>query len=130
MDIDEFINARLDVMLAHPLRWGGAEAFELQVLLLLELQRLLRDPASRHQGPREHVAEYTAFLQTAWEDLGPRPLSAVTSDLGEIARELSRFRAATSEPDVASPDGPAPSAPEDLGRDVVVGPDSSMPRAA
>lgn len=89
MGILEFIDARLDAMLAHPLAWGGAESFELQVLLLLELRFFLDDPAA----PRSLTAAYSEFLRASRPDLGARPLSAATEDCEDIAKMLARFRA-------------------------------------
>jgi len=84
----EFVNGRLDAMLTHPLNWGGAEAFELQVLLLLELREFLRNPNS----PSSHLERYSAFLRASHSDLGPRPLSAVSDDIETIAQLLGQFR--------------------------------------
>jgi hypothetical protein len=66
--------------------WGSCEAYELQVLLLLELRFF--------PGHREKLTElYVAFLSPLYPDLGSRPLSALQRvDLGRIARILTAFR--------------------------------------
>lgn len=135
MDIADYIEQRLDQMLARPLNWGGAEAFELQVLLLLELRDVLRAASVGSVSLRAHLDRYTTFLRTRRSDLGPRPLSAVTDDLELIARLLEEFRTLDGSLQhvrtSADPENDVPSAPTNLGLDVSVDPiDPTMPRAA
>lgn len=131
MDVAEFLDARLDAMLAHPLNWGGAEAFELQVLLLLELRQFLRRPSAPAPSLRTHLDAYSSFLRGRWPDLGPRPLSAISDDVEVIAQGLDEFRATQDRSGSTTLSGPAPSAPEQLGTDVAVTPDTSTkPRVA
>lgn len=66
--------------------WGSCEAYELQVLLLLELRFF--------PGGRQALTKlYTAFLSPLYPELGARPLSVLQRvDLGRIARILTAFR--------------------------------------
>lgn len=95
MTITNFIDERLDLMLAHPEHWGGAEAFESQVLLLLELQEVVRanTDVSSQNSLRQLLDGYVAFLRPLFPDLGPRPLSSVLNDQFVIATALEQFRA-------------------------------------
>lgn len=131
MDVAEFIDARLDAMLAHPLNWGGAEAFELQVLLLLELRQFLRQPLPPSKSLRTHLDGYSSFIRERRPDMGPQPLSAVTDDIEAIARELDDFRAALAVSTESAPPVATPSAPDSLGLDVEVTSEApTKPRAA
>jgi hypothetical protein len=131
MVIAEFIDARLDEMLSHPLNWGGAEAFELQVLLLLELRQFLRGGSAPSPSLRTHLDAYSSFLRMRFPALGPRPLSAVSSDAEEIARHLEEFRASLSVPGEGPSVASAPPAPDSLGIDVeVTAEEPTKPRAA
>lgn len=73
--------ARIDAMLAHPHYWGGAEAYELQLLLAMEFAE-----------ERNVQQDYSVFLAGTRPEVGARPLSAVTSDLEEIASAMRDFR--------------------------------------
>ena len=131
MDIIEFIESRLDAMLSHPLNWGGAEAYELQVLLLLELRQFARTPATTPSiSLRLHLDAYSKFLRLSRPELGPRPLSAVSDDVESIAQRMQEFSASLTPTTIPSTiDFPA--APETLGEDVeVVAYQPTKPRAA
>lgn len=131
MDIAEFIDSRLDAMLSHPLNWGGPEAFELQVLLLLELRQFLRTPSAPSPSLRTHLDTYTGFIRTRRPELGARPLSSVIGDAELIAQYLEEFRASLDVSRQSPSAASAPSAPENLGTDVEVTADEpTMPRAA
>ena len=139
MSISNFVEERLDLMLAHPENWGSAESFELQVLLLLEIRKALDSPVqlSGQHSLRQLLDVYAGFLRPKFPDLGPRPLSAlIPEDLSAIAVALQQFREALS----AAGDGEAsavdvssspPPAPERLGDDVRVDAvTAGMPRKA
>lgn len=130
----DFIDQRLDSMLQHPRFWGDAESFELQAILLLELQAAFHAPRPPQESLRWILDQYYCFLRTLRPDYPPRPLSAVVGeDFDTIARCLQGFRdhlrGATPEP---RGEGEAvPSAPPTLGVDVTVDVvHSRMPRAA
>lgn len=120
MDLAEFIDARLEAMLSHPHTWGGPEAFELQVLLLLELRQFIRNSVTPSASLRNHLDAYSGFLRARHPELGPRPMSAVCEDVEAIAQQLDEFRKLLDVPSVAAPIVRAPSAPENLGTDVEV----------
>lgn len=83
----EVVRNRLEQMLTQPdERWGKAEAYELQVLLLIELEGILRGVLDKEESQRKLVDNYTKFNQRVI------PLSAETRDLAEIADHLTRFR--------------------------------------
>lgn len=86
----ELIDQRLDAMLMHaPEYWGSAEAYELQVLLLLELRYGPHEQAFFMQG-------YSTFLQERRPEVGCRSLAAVESNVGVIAETLHEFRSELS----------------------------------
>ena len=71
--------------------WGGVEAYELQVLLLLEILHV-------HAGGLDLdvlsiALRYVDFLRPRHPELGPRPLSASGYTHEAIAAELRAFRA-------------------------------------
>lgn len=130
MNIEEFIDGRLDAMLAHPEYWGEAEAFEMQVLLLLELRQFLKTPATPSQSLRIQTDLYSEFIRTRHPEVGPRPLSAAGYDANSIANCMEHFRAFSSASNTPSPAEPPPPAPNGLGVDVDVSQDNTtMPRA-
>lgn len=134
--ISDFIDQRLDAMLASPEFWGDAEAFELQVILLLELKTALRAPRPPSESLRWILDEYYRFLRARRPDSPPQPLSAVVGeDFDLIAGLLQGFRehlgAMAARAETAGEDEDVPSAPLQLGTDVAVGVEPSrMPRAA
>lgn len=130
MNIEEFIDGRLDAMLAHPEHWGDAEAFEMQVLLLLELRQFLRAPASPSQSLRMQTDLYSDFLRARYPEVGPRPLSAAGYEASSIAHCMEQFRTFSSGSSTPAPAEPPPAAPDGLGLDVDVSQDNTtMPRA-
>lgn len=90
-DLLSEIEQRLDLMLDKmpPAMWGGPEAYELQVILLLEL--LYRRDSERFMD------RYCRFLADRHPELGPRPLSAVHQDHSVLTTELRAFRAQLEE---------------------------------
>lgn len=134
--ISDFIDQRLDSMLANPEFWGNAEAFELQVILLLEMKAALHAPRASQESLRWILDEYHAFLRARRPGAPPQPLSAVVGeDFGLIAGYLQGFRehlrSVAGPGDVNGEDEDVPSAPPVLGVDVAVGVEHSrMPRAA
>lgn len=138
MNIASFIDERLDLMLAHPEHWGDAEAFESQILLLLEIQEVMRaeTDVSSQTSLRQLLDGYVAFLRPLFPDLGPRPLSSVVEDQRVIASALEQFRARLGVRDRQRSPGNSeapPPAPVELGSDVVVDDDDTkavMPRKA
>lgn len=128
--IEEFIKARLDALLAFPEYWGGAEAFELQALLLLELRQFLRAPLPERESLRTQTDLYSSFLRAGHPGVGSGPLSAAGHDAGTIASCIQRFRAIASASHSSTPT-PPPIAPLALGVDVVVSPQTpTMPRTS
>lgn len=70
--------------------WGGTEAIELQVLLMLEL---LVNEALPDQDPHEWIRDrYLSFIRTAVSG-GPWLLSGRSPDVDSLVAHLSRFRA-------------------------------------
>lgn len=132
MTIAEFVDSRLDMMLAHPNNWGSTEAFELQVLLLLELQMVLRCADVPRDSLRILLDAYASFMRKQRPDLGPRPVSTVLpNDPATISRYLEEFRESLESKLLPEPEESIPTAPTDLGTDIPVDPSSSkMPRAA
>lgn len=89
---DAHLDERLDAMLnLRPKLWGSAEAYELQVLLLLELRftGILHPDAQNSSAMNER---YSSFLRRSFTEACCRPLSAITDDFNLIARLLSAFR--------------------------------------
>jgi hypothetical protein len=86
-----YLDARLDGMLARPRAWGSPEAFELQVLLLLEVRQVVVREAQRTGAVRDR--EYVQFLAERLPEHGCRALSATFSDHETIAEHLRAFRA-------------------------------------
>jgi hypothetical protein len=133
MDIADFIDARLDAMLAHPRQWGDPESFELLALLLLELRQVVlsAEPVSQSQSLRSHLDTYSTFLRQRHPELGARPLSAISEDLELIARSLRDFQIATDAAQHAGAHAASlvPLAPKTLGSDVEVNnPTPTKPR--
>ena len=64
--ISDFIEERLDLMLAHPKNWGTAEAYELQVLLLLEMRLHVDSAHENIDSLRAIQDQYVEFLTSAF----------------------------------------------------------------
>ena len=79
-------------MLAHPDYWGSAEAYELQVLLLLEMELMVLGEVSDRESLQRLQERYAIFLSASHPDIGARPLSAITSETREIGKALREFR--------------------------------------
>jgi hypothetical protein len=124
-DFVDVLDERLDAMLARPGMWGGAEAVELQVLLLLELRIVAMRPAFRNRAMELLKGQYSSFLQRRFPDAGPRMLSALAADPHELASLLEQLRTEVLD-SVAAIDGEmlvgtTPiAAPPSLGEDVVI----------
>lgn len=84
----EFVERRLKEMFIRPGRWGGAEAFEMQVLLLLEIRYVMKSPGDN----RNFVELYSGFLQRESANAGCRAMSASNKDVRQIAQVMKRFR--------------------------------------
>jgi hypothetical protein len=91
----DFIALRLESMLRRPAIWGSDAAVESVVLQLLEMRRLLLDPASRPSNNTSGMMRrYAAFLSRELVDATAEPLAVQlerqdrSSDLGVI---LGRF---------------------------------------
>ena len=112
-----FVEERLDAMLARPKCWGSAEAFETQVLLLLEMREHLSSGLFGQESLRALQDRYNTFMRSKVSELGARPLCAVLTDVNRIAALLTEFRA---QPVHAAPFEPTPVAPQSLGADVDV----------
>lgn len=132
--IDDFVKTRLDQMLTYPENWGGPEAYELQVLLLIEIEMLMANRLAEADSLRLVLDRYSMFLQKELPSLGARPLSTVIDDFEKLSEHLTRFRQSLD--GVSHHDGTSlfeyvgPDAPEGLGSDVAVEPaQTTMPRA-
>lgn len=90
---NNFINERLDSMLTNPTNWGCAEAFEAQVILLLEINEHSQLGLVGQKSIREFQNSYNEFMRTKIPDLGARPLCTIVEDVRKIASLLSEFRA-------------------------------------
>ncbi len=90
--IDDFIRTRLDQMLAYPENWGGPEAYEFQVLLLIEIEMLLANKLVEPDSLRLIFDRYSMFLQKELPTLGVRPLSTVIDDFKKLSEYLTHFR--------------------------------------
>ena len=86
LTLRQAIETKLDHMLeaGRPAMWGSPEAFELQALLLLDLLYPDSEPLAWR---------LCLFLAPRHDELGCRPLSAITSDYDLLTRELRAFRA-------------------------------------
>ncbi len=127
----DFVDERLDRMLERPKNWGAAEAFELQVLLLLEVRRNLEGGPGGQASLIAIHDDYAAFLKAQFPELGPRPLCSITPDVEVIADALKGFRASLTTREAKALPGGIPLAPESLGIDVDVRERiATMPRAA
>ncbi len=136
-NLSDFVDQRLDSMLANPEYWGNAESFELQVILLLEIKTALHAPRAPQESLRWILDQYYSFLRAGRPDSPPQPLSAVVGeDFGLIASCLQGFREHLRAAATAAAEGPGesedvPSAPPVLGVDVAVDIEHpQMPRAA
>lgn len=129
----DFVDERLNAMLQHPDSWGGPEAFELQVLLLLESAQTSFAGRSGQESLVAFQDRYAKFLRRDFPKVGARPLSTITDDVRVIAGALKAFREileAEAEATALAGDS-TPEAPDDLGSDVDVEPlISAMPRKA
>jgi hypothetical protein len=59
----EWIDERLDTLLAHPGQWGQSEAVEMQFLLLIEMRVHSMDPAWEHENQGYVFETYCAYLK-------------------------------------------------------------------
>lgn len=71
----DFIAARLESMFRRPAVWGTNESVEEQVLQLLEIRRLLLDPACPATGTRSLMQRYVRFIATVIPDATPQSLA-------------------------------------------------------
>jgi hypothetical protein len=129
--LTRFLARRFEEMLVHPDCWGSAEAYELQALLLLEMQLVSSRVASEDESLLTLNERYAAFLHAEYPDLGVRPLSAITGDYVAIADSLRKFRDSLVQRVDAGMVSPRPpsEARRHLGRDVQLAKNSTvMPR--
>jgi hypothetical protein len=77
------LDDRISAMLDRPAIWGGPEAYELQLLLLIEIRYSLRR--------NDLQTAYAKFLSEVYPLAGARPASATTNDLTFIASLLKQF---------------------------------------
>lgn len=87
-DLSRYLDSTLDSIFARPPMWGGPEAIELQVLLLLEIKAVLGGAPDAHAGV---MGRYEVFLR----EVGDRTahlLSGQTSDIERLAAHLAEFR--------------------------------------
>jgi hypothetical protein len=127
-DMIDVLEERLDAILARPSMWGGAEAVELQILLLLELRMFAAMPALRLRAPDVVMKLHSELVQQRFPDAGPRTLAELSDGPDELARELSVLRQMVMrtlhDPDCFRPAdhaSPIP-APETLGQEDVAVP--------
>lgn len=72
----QYLDDRLQHMLAAPELWGSAEAVELQVVQILELRHFVLNPTTK-AGEREVLARYARFLAALFPSNPPETLSAL-----------------------------------------------------
>jgi hypothetical protein len=89
MDIRLHSDTTLDSIFTRPRMWGGPEAIELQVLLLLEVKALLGGAEDPHEAV---MARYRDFLGEIG-DGSAHLLSGQTSDIDRLVAHLADFRA-------------------------------------
>jgi hypothetical protein len=77
----EWIEQRIEEMLAAPSMWGTLEAVELQVLQLLELRALAVRPEPELANPRRVLELYQDFLRQRFPDAASAPLHLLAADL-------------------------------------------------
>jgi len=80
----EFIAVRLESMLRRPAVWGSNLSVEEQVLQLLEIRRVLLDPASKMDGRRAINPGYRRYVAKAVPSDSATPLAV---RLGEQGRD-------------------------------------------
>jgi hypothetical protein len=93
----QFIDKRLDSLIAKPALWGGRESVELQVLQLLELRAVvLRPSADTRDIFNQLQHSYERFVRKSIPNAPPAPLSALLSDedTPRLTRLLGEFRQA------------------------------------
>jgi hypothetical protein len=78
---------RLEVMLDRPELWGGPEAYEYQVLTLLEMLY------GSERNEWRLAEKWSAFVAKRDPDIGCRPMSGMTSSHVHISNMLRLFRA-------------------------------------
>ncbi len=91
----EYIDRRLDAMLAAPAMWGTDEAVELQALQLLDLRTLAFAPENRSGKPRATLDDYAGFLRRKFPEAPTLNLAALLEREGrqhELAAILGEFR--------------------------------------
>ncbi len=92
-DLLEFAEERLDAMLARPGMWGSAEAVEMQVLLLLELEAVASTSREVNDTLCWMKVLYRQFIHARVPSATPAPLAQqIGNDLERLARLLGEFR--------------------------------------
>lgn len=78
-EVLEWVDRRLDAMLARPRAWGGGEAVETQVLLLLQFRALLARPGASKVAT--HALEsYFEYLERSFPAAPHLPLHQIVGD--------------------------------------------------
>lgn len=81
----------LTAILANPTpMWGNSEAYELQVLMLLQLRYQL--------PPNVLIRRYSIFMKERSPDLGCRILSSLEEDMATLGKHLKAFRESLGAP--------------------------------
>jgi len=87
-----WVERRIDAMLARPRAWGGGEAVETQILLLLQFRALLARPSATKIASTT-LDMYFAYLSGHYPDMPNHPLHQIVGDdpTGEnLATELRK----------------------------------------
>jgi hypothetical protein len=90
-----WVDQRMDDMLATPRMWGSDEAIEMQALLLFEVRALAMRPEQEIANPGRIMDAYAAYLAQTYPAKPHRPLCQIVEpdDLGlTLAAELRKFR--------------------------------------
>jgi len=83
-----WVDRRLDTMLLRPRAWGGPEAIETQVLLLLQFRGLIARPRTE-KVPSPVLASYFAYLERTFPEHPNQPLHRLVGE--DLTRERLSF---------------------------------------
>ena len=91
----DFIDTRIQSMLARPAAWGSAESIELQVLQLIEIRALTLHPDTEPQRVFKLLQRaYERFIEDNLAGSGPEPLAVIlqqrdrSTDFGALLHQF------------------------------------------